>query len=169
MFTFEMKIGIKEQPPKFGAVLAALQLMERMYYLELFSRLQVHNPDPERIYRFLSHPWDEVKTEDVLRVKNLSIAFYTRSEVTVEGYAKDSEAIDKTRENMKEYLNRLSKYPKIEQESIREQMRLIANSILSPILGANMFDSMSEKGYREIAVWFVLLSTRLRGVMLLEH
>lgn len=169
MFKFEMKIGIKEQPPKLGAVLAALQLLERMYYLELFSRLKVHNPDPEQIYRFLSRPWEEVKTEDVLRVKNLSIAFLTRSEVTVEGYAKDSEAIDKTKENMKEYLNRLSKYPKIESESIREQMRLIANSILSPILGTHMFDSMSEKGYREISVWFVLLSTRLKGVTVLEH
>jgi hypothetical protein len=169
MFEFNIKIGIEEKPPKFGAVVAAIQLLERMYYLELFSRLKVHNPNPEQIYRFLSRPWDEIEPEDVLRMKRVSLAFYTRSEVTIEGTAKDGEAIARTKENMKEYLKRLAHYPKIEHESLREQMRLIANSILSPILGSHMFDTMSEKGYREISVWFVLLSTRLRGVTLLEH
>ncbi len=156
MAEVELTIGFEQTEVPVGVLLAALRLLERTYYTELFRQLPPENQTVDTFERYLYQPEGVVFSDDLLVIREITIAPDASSKAKVKTKA-NHETLDKATKRTKEYLEGIKKLPPQPPLPTNETMVAI-REILKPMM--SMRDELEDRLARALIIY----STPLRGV-----
>ena len=122
----ELTIGFEQTEVPVGVLFAALRLLERMYYTELFLQLSPEIQTLDRFERYLYEPEEVVSSDNLLVIGELTITPDASSKAKVKTKA-NHDTLDKATEKAKKYLEGIKKLPpqppRPTDEAIREILK----------------------------------------------